>query len=126
MKTTKINDMRCNMKIGILVREETMQKCTGKGCLKAFQARKDSFAKYDDAAELLAFTHAGGQLEHKITKMIDNGITVVHLSSCMRAKSPDYETLADRLAEHFDVIGYTHGSAEGKTRKAVMRTKKTI
>ncbi|MCR6544403.1 CGGC domain-containing protein [Dehalobacterium formicoaceticum] len=112
------------MKIGILVREETMQKCTGKGCLSAFQKRKDSFARYDEPLELLAFTHVGGELEHKITRMINNEISVVHLSSCLRTKSPDYEALAERLAEHFDVVGYTHGSAEGKKRETIMRTKK--
>ncbi|MEL7568524.1 MAG: CGGC domain-containing protein [Dehalobacterium sp.] len=104
------------MKIGILVREETMMKCTCKGCLNAFQQKKDAFAGYEGKIELLAFTHVGGNLEHKITNMLKNGIETVHLSSCLRTKSPDYEDLANRLSKFFNVVGYTHGSALGKTR----------
>ncbi|AET69206.1 CGGC domain-containing protein [Desulfosporosinus orientis DSM 765] len=97
------------MKIGILVREETMQICTGKGCLNAFLQRKDSFARYDEELELLAFTHTGGDLNRKIKNMIQSGIEGVHLSSCLRARSPDYASLLERLSEHFTVVGYTHG-----------------
>jgi hypothetical protein len=45
---------------------------------------------------------------------------VVHLSTCLRAKSAEYEALAKRLAEDFDVVGYTHGSFQEKKRKAVI------
>ncbi|MDP4159981.1 MAG: CGGC domain-containing protein [Bacillota bacterium] len=102
------------MKIGILVREETMMKCTGKGCLNALLQRKDAFARYSEGVELLAFTHTGGDLNHKIDRMLEAGIKSVHLSSCLRAKSPDYETLLERLSKHFTVVGYTHGSEVGK------------
>lgn len=105
------------MKIGILVREETMMNCTGKGCLNAFQQKKDAFAGYEGEVELLAFTHVGGDLDHKMKKMLDNGIETIHLSTCLRAKSPDYEALANRFSKHFNVVGYTHGPKAGKTRK---------
>lgn len=98
------------MKIGILVREETMMKCTGKGCLNAFFQRKDAFARYEGEVQLLTFTHVGGDLNRKIEKMMESGIETIHLSSCLRAKSSDYEALANRLSEHFNVVGYTHGS----------------
>jgi len=97
------------MKIGILVREETMQICTGKGCLSAFFQRKDSFARYAEGLELLTFSHTGGDLNRKIKNMIQAGIESVHLSSCLRARSPDYDSLIERLSEHFTVVGYTHG-----------------
>jgi predicted metal-binding protein len=108
------------MKIAILVREETMQRCTGKGCLNAFFRRKDAFAGYGDEAELVSFSHSGGDIDHKIELMLKNGVDVVHLSSCMRSKAPNYEALAQRLAEHFDVVGYTHGSEAGKERAAIL------
>lgn len=98
------------MKIGILVREETMMKCTGKGCLNAFLQRKDAFSRYKDNLELLTFTHTGGDINRKIEKMIELGIESVHLSSCLRSKSPQYEDLIKLLSEHFTVVGYTHGS----------------
>ena len=107
------------MKIAILVREETMQRCTGRGCLTAFFEKKDAFEKYGEDAQLITFSHAGGDIDHKIEMMKKNGVDVVHLSSCMRGKAADYETLARRLGEHFDVIGYTHGSEEGKVQKTI-------
>ncbi|EHQ91805.1 CGGC domain-containing protein [Desulfosporosinus youngiae] len=97
------------MKIGILVREETSMVCTGKGCLNALFQRKDSFAGYTEEIELLTFTHVGGDLERKIKNMIRAGIECVHLSSCLRARSPDYASLMERLSKDFKVVGYTHG-----------------
>ncbi|MBC2727194.1 CGGC domain-containing protein [Desulfosporosinus sp.] len=97
------------MKIGILVREETAMNCTGKGCLNALLQRKDSFARYTDEIELLTFTHVGGDLDRKIKSMIQAGIESVHLSSCLRARSPEYASLIERLSKDFTVVGYTHG-----------------
>lgn len=105
------------MKIAILVREETADRCIGKGCLNAFYNRQDAFAAYGPDTELVGFTHTGGDLAHKIGRLIENQVQVVHLSTCLRAKSDDYTALAERLAQHFDVVGYSHGSPEGKERK---------
>lgn len=107
------------MKIAILVREETMQRCTGKGCLRAFFQKEDAFASYEDTLELVAFSHADGDTERKIETMIKNGVDVVHLSSCMRSKAANYEALAKQLSQYFDVVGYTHGSEEGKLQKTM-------
>lgn len=104
------------MKIAILVREETADRCIGKGCLSAFYSRKDAFASYGHDTELVGFTHIGGDLDYKIERMIENEVQVVHLSSCLRAKSDDYDALAERLSADFEVVGYTHGSSEGKSR----------
>lgn len=105
------------MKIAILTRQETMDRCTGKGCLKAFRLRLDAFKGYGPEAELVAFTHAGGDLDHKIARLREYGVHTVHLSSCLRSGSPDYEALAQRLSADFNVVGYTHGSPEGKKRR---------
>ncbi|MBU2700398.1 putative metal-binding protein [Sporomusaceae bacterium BoRhaA] len=107
------------MKIAILVREETMQRCTGRGCLNAFFQRKDAFGRYEGKIELVTFSHAGGDIDHKIETMIKNGVDVVHLSSCMRGKASNYETLAKRLGEHFYVVGYTHGAENGKRKDTI-------
>lgn len=112
------------MKIAIIVRNETLNTCTAKGCLNAFAKRIDSFEKYSEDAQLVGFTFESGDMEHKIEKMIKNGVEVVHLSSCMRAKSEEYEKLAERLSEHFHVVGYTHGSEQGKTKNAIYLSKK--
>lgn len=104
------------MKLAILVREETMERCTGKGCLNAFFHKKDSFARYADIPlELMGFTHASGDLDKKIETLRKNGVDTIHVSSCLRSKSPDYDAIIKRLQEYFTVVGYTHGSAERKT-----------
>ena len=114
------------MKIAILTRPETMERCTGKGCLRACFTHTDAFARYEKDVELAAFTHAGGDLERKIEMLKKNGVETVHLSSCMRSKAGDYEAIAERLAADFDVVGYTHGEEDGNTRKSIiLRRKKT-
>jgi len=108
-------------KIAILICKNVSNKCTGSGCFKAFNQRKDAFEGYSDEIELSSFTHCSGcdeeaeeLLEKKIQKWRDTGIDTVHLSTCIRGRCHLYETWAKQLSEDFNVIGYTHGSAEGK------------
>jgi predicted metal-binding protein len=113
-----------SVKIAILVRAETSDKCIGKGCLRSFFARSESFARYRDRdVELIGFVHNGGDLEHKIKKMKAAGVEVVHLSTCMRGRDPRYTEIAARLAGDFTVVGYTHGPAEGKVTATINVTK---
>lgn len=99
-----------NVKIAILVREETTKKCTGKGCLRSFFAKTESFARYEGhEVELIGFFHTGGDLDYKLMKMKEAGVQVVHLSTCLRGKAPDYPQLVEKIAKDFDVVGYTHG-----------------
>ncbi len=109
-----------SLRIAIIVHKATLDKCTGKGCFNAFFQRIDAFAGYDENVQLIAFTHASGDLEHKIANLKKHQVKVVHLSTCLRTKSAGYEALAERLADDFDVVGYTHGSFQGKKRKAVI------
>ncbi len=104
------------MKIAILINEDTALRCTASGCLKAFFARKDAFNIYGPEAQILGFTHTGGELDKKIERFEKNGVDTIHLSSCMRSKYADYETLRNKLAEKFNVIGYTHGNPDRKKR----------
>ena len=115
------------VKIAILVREETSHKCTGKGCLQSFNQKTESFARYQDTeVELVGFFHSGGDLDYKLQKMKEAGVDIIHVSTCMRAKYEGYEELVQRMGKDFDVIGYTHGSAEGKTRTTVSVTGKIL
>lgn len=115
------------IKIAILVREETMQRCTAKGCLRSFFARTESFAIYKSCpVELIGFLHNGGDLEHKLARLKKAGVQVIHVSTCMRAKDPMYAELIEKLAGDFDVIGYTHGVEQGKTKKALSHTGKYL
>lgn len=113
------------VKLAILVREETTHKCTGGGCLKSFNQKTESFARYlDTEVELTGFFHSGGDLDYKLQKMKEAGVEIIHVSTCMRAKYCGYEELVQRIGRDFDVIGYTHGSAEGKSRSTVSVTGK--
>jgi predicted metal-binding protein len=115
------------LKIAILVREETSAKCTGQGCLRSFFARTEGFARYHGIdVELAGFFHSGGDLDHKLAKMKESGVKVIHVSTCMRGKYDGYEKLVEKIGKDFDVIGYTHGSEHGKTRKTVSVTGKYI
>lgn len=113
------------VKIAILVREETTEKCTGKGCLKSFFAKTESFARYRGMdVELIGFFHSGGDLDYKLLKMKEAEVEVIHVSTCMRGRYDGYEDLVKKIAKDFDVIGYSHGSEHGKTVKTVSITGK--
>lgn len=112
------------MKIGIIVREETTKRCTGKGCLTAFHNRKDAFSEYPQNTELWAFTHDGGDLAFKLERMKEQGVEVIHLSTCMRSKSAQYVSLMEQLPADFTVVGYTHGSAVTKEQESALLVEK--
>ena len=106
-------------KIAVLVNEDTMQRCSCGGCLKAFMNKADSFERYaDEETELIGFSHSGGDLTKKLESFKKNGVTTIHLSTCTRGKNENYESIAEQCAEAgFDVVGYTHGGAVSKDGK---------
>lgn len=115
------------IKIAILMREETALRCTGKGCLNAFFGKKEGFEIYADRdVELCGFFHSGGELDYKLEKMKDAGVQVIHVSTCMRGKHPGYAELVRKISADFDVIGYSHGPAQGKTTETVSVTGKYL
>ena len=112
-------------KIAIVVREETARNCVAKGCLAAFNQKKDSFARYKGMKiELAGFCTIGGSSEgfcENIKGRIDRfkklGVDVVHVSTCNRSKNPMYEEMIRLFSENFDVVGYTHGPEKSKKKK---------
>lgn len=115
------------IKIAIMVRAETAERCTGKGCLRSFFARTESFHRYQGVdVELIGFFHSGGDLEHKLQRMKKAGVQVIHVSTCTRGKDPNYHDLVARIAQDFDVIGYTHGTADSEKVSTLMVTGKFI
>lgn len=115
------------LKIAILVRKETTDKCTGQGCLRSYFAKTESFACYREIdVELIGFFHSGGDLDYKLAKIKKAGVQVIHVSTCMRGKYQGYEQLVKKISKDFDVIGYTHGSPDGKNTKTISVTGKYI
>ena len=91
-------------KIAVLVNEDTMQRCSCGGCLKAYMNKVDSFERYaDEDTELVGFTHSGGDLEKKLASFKKNGVTTIHLSTCTRGKNENYESIA-RHAQQLDLM----------------------
>jgi len=116
--------MKAPRKLAIIVREKTADRCIGKGCLNAFFQRIDSFEHYkDQELELVAFCHDGGDsddpiknIDQRIKRFLKYKVDIVHVSTCNRAINPNYEMIIERLSEHFEVVGYTHGSATRKKK----------
>ncbi len=110
--------MTTKKRLAIIVRQETSRNCIGKGCLNAFSQRLDSFESYDGVElELVAFCDNGGpfddpikNIQARIEKFKKYQVDIVHVSTCMRAKCEEYQEILDLMSEHFEVVGYTHGS----------------
>lgn len=108
--------------IAIYICGEVSKKCTANGCLRTFNESEDSFERYkEDGSKLVAFNTCNGcdedpveSLQVKIEKLKKANVEVVHLSTCIRGRCEHYEEFGEEFSKHFDVIGYTHGSAEGK------------
>lgn len=108
--------------IAIYVCGEVSRKCTANGCLRTFNSSEDSFERYkEDGSKLVAFNTCNGcdkdpvgSLDVKIEKLKKADVEVMHISTCIRGRCSHYEEFAKEFAKHFEVIGYTHGSKEGK------------
>lgn len=84
-KTTKVAVVRCHT---------VAEVCPGVGCLKAFTHRKLNFKDYGPDTELIGFFTCGGcsgrRVSRLVDKLLDHGLDVVHLSSCMCMDEADY------------------------------------
>lgn len=84
-KTTKVAVVRCHT---------VAEVCPGVGCLKAFTHRKLNFQDYGPDTELIGFFTCGGcsgrRVSRLVEKLLDHGLDVVHLSSCMCMEQEDY------------------------------------
>lgn len=110
-------------KIGIINCFEVSKRCSGSGCFKAFNNKSASFEEYNSDSELLSFVHCNGCSENSIEQVVakaqrmkEVGVTTIHLSSCIRSRCPWYEDFTKELSKNFEVIGYTHGSKDGKKK----------
>jgi predicted metal-binding protein len=84
-KVTRIAVVRCHT---------VAEVCPGVGCLKAFSHRKLNFEEYGPDTELIGFFTCGGcsgrRVSRLVEKLLDHGLDMVHLSSCMCMNDDDY------------------------------------
>ena len=95
------------LKIAILVREETTDRCTGKGCLRSFFSKTESFARYSDTeVELVGFFHSGGDLEgfldneaNRYREQLQRYKEAMAITETLPIKTALYFPLLDRFYE---------------------------
>ncbi len=90
----KENDERKTTKVAVVRCHTVAEVCPGVGCLKAFTHRKLNFQNYGPDTELIGFFTCGGcsgrRVSRLVEKLLDHGLDVVHLSSCMCMDEDDY------------------------------------
>ena len=118
-------------RVAIYICGEISRKCTAIGGLRAFNEGKEAFERHQEAgATLVSFNACNGcdqdpvgSLDTKIEKFLKADVDSVHLSTCIRGRCEHYEEFARKLAREFDVVGYTHGSSNGKKDNNINRMK---
>ena len=113
--------------VAIYVCGVVSKTCTANGCLRAFNQKQDSFKKYEEGGcQLVSFNHCNGcnenpieSLKVKIEKFQKANVDTIHLSTCIRGRCQHHEAFIKELDKHFDVVGYTHGSSEGKKKQSL-------
>lgn len=77
-KKTRIAVVRC---------ETVAEVCPGVACFKAFNNRHGHFKDYGDDCEIIGYFTCGGcsgrRVSRLVDKLLDHGLDIVHLSSCM-------------------------------------------
>lgn len=102
--------------IGIITCLEVSRKCTGSGCFKALHARSGAFERYGtDDLQVLSFVHCNGcgtesveNVLERARRMTEKGVDIIHLSTCIQAKCPDYNAFLRALSAEYTCEGYTH------------------
>ena len=103
--------------IGIINCAEVAKKCSGTGCINAFNENRGSFDKYVfKDAEIVSFAQCHGCSENategvviEANKMKDKGVKTIHISTCIRGRCKWYSEFVDELSRDFEVVDYTHG-----------------
>lgn len=75
------------VRIAVVRCETVSEVCPGVACFKAFNKRKQHFARYGDNAEIIGFFTCGGCSGRRVSRLVEKllkyDLNVVHLSSCM-------------------------------------------
>ncbi len=80
------------VKVGVIICDR-YHSCAGGKCFRAAENREGGFAKYEGKLmQVAAFSHCGGcpggNIEDTPAEMKKNGVSVVHLATCMLVGYP--------------------------------------
>jgi predicted metal-binding protein len=110
-------------KIAVLRCFKVSSKCSGSGCIKAFNKKTASFNDYEENSEMLMSIPCSGCSEDSLKEILDaskelenQGVESIHLSTCIRSKCPYYNEFVEELSKNFEVIGYTHGNKKNSEK----------
>jgi predicted metal-binding protein len=95
---------------------EVSKRCSGNGCIKAFNNKQGAFEKYEEENLVMtSFIQCSGCGEGVVEDLVTqceelkkSNVKAIHLSSCIRSKCSYYDEFIERLSEDFEVVGYTH------------------
>ena len=104
-------------KIGIISCLEVSKRCSGSGCINAFDGKRGSFDRYAfKDADIVDFVlcHGCGDdategVVREANKLKDKGVETIHLSTCIRSKCNWYQEFINELSTDFEVVDFTHG-----------------
>lgn len=104
-------------KIAVLRCFEVSSKCSGSGCIKAFNNRTASFNDYEANSDMVMSIPCSGCSSDSLNEILNSskelkkqGVESIHLSTCIRSKCPYYNEFVHELSKEFQVVGYTHGN----------------
>lgn len=104
-------------KIAVLRCYKVSTKCSGSGCLKAFNNKNGSFNDYDDTLDMVMQIPCSGCNSNSLKEVINSskelkkqGVSNIHLSTCIRASCPYYNEFVKELSNDFQIASYTHGT----------------
>jgi predicted metal-binding protein len=103
--------------IGIINCHDVSRRCSSSGCLKALHDRTGAFARYtDEELRIVSFVHCNGcgdgaveRVVARARRMREVGVDVIHLSTCVQSRCPEYGAFLAALGGESEVVGATHG-----------------
>ncbi|WP_129596648.1 CGGC domain-containing protein [Anaerophilus nitritogenes] len=108
--------------IGIINCYNVSKRCSSSGCFKALYNETGSFERYKgEGARIISFVHCNGcgnqvvnQFLERAERMVQRGVDVIHLSTCVRSKCPWYDEVMKNLSEKYEIEGYSHAKKNSK------------
>jgi predicted metal-binding protein len=102
--------MADKQRIGIIICDR-YRSCAGGKCLRALRNREGAFSSYADGeVELAGYTSCGGcpggNIEYTGEEMVKNGVTAIHLATCLLVgypPCPSIDYFASFMEERYKV-----------------------
>ena len=103
------------MNVAIMVCHKMTYDCTGVGCFKSFNDKRDAFTGYTDQT-LLSLFHCNGcgeplfkGMAYKFEQLKRSDVKTIHMARCIEVECHRYSAIHDELISRgFDVVKGSH------------------